>query len=373
VPAAHAAGTGGLVVYVNGVEVPGATATLEGTTPDVGSATYTEVFPDHTSPVHVFNAWSIQALIGAAGASPQSTAQVTVDRAIGGGAVSLKPPDYTDPIDFPEGPAVVWEQDPGQFFFFRPYRLPPYQDPNWQDYVQTPIGQDLTIHITAGAKLRVSIARSVRHPAAGQRVSFQATIANPVPGETLSYAWSFADGFTSKAGPTITHAFAKAGTYSGTVTVTGNEGSGGSAVTHVVVGSAPGSPGPGNNHPGGGSQSGGANGTHGGPTGNGAATGATGAGTKATPSHPPASPAAAQGNEVQGYLVNAAGSSVAQASSPSEATGPSGTDAAARLGWVRGAAAGAMAAGLFALGAFLESGEPRRRLARRVARARTPA
>jgi len=369
---AHADDAGsGLLVYVNGQEVPGIAAKLEGTSPDVGSHSYTEVFAASTTTVNVFNAWSIQALIGAAGPSPDSAIQVQVDRVSFPGSVTLTEADYgSKGSDFLEGPAVIWEHDPDNFFFFRPYRLPPFQDPNWQDYVQPPVGEPLTIHITAGAPLTVHVTQSVSHPAPGQAVRFTATSTGQVAGEQLSYVWSFADGFTSHTGPTIMHAFSMAGTYSGTVTVSGDHGSGGSAVVHVVVGSKKGPPGPGNGHPGGGKQSGGPSGTHGGTSGNGSATSGQGTNTKpqGQPRPSPSPAPSPGGTQVQGYLVNAAGSPGQEAPAPSQASGPNGTDRVASLGWVRGAAAGAAAVGFFAAGAFMESDEPRRRLQQRLAR-----
>jgi hypothetical protein len=354
--------------------VPNIAATLEGITPDVGSANYTVVFPDGSQRSQpVFNAWSLQTLISATGEAPANTAQVLVDR-FSSGSVTLTPPDYTGSTDFLEGPAVVYEHETSPtptFWFLRPIRLPAPQDVNATDWVQTPVGEDLTIHITAGHKLTVHVATSLSHPTAGQAVRFTAEASGQVDGEQLTYTWSFADGFTSHAGPAIAHAFARAGTYSGTLTVSGSDGSGGSAVVHVVVGSKKGPPGPGNGNPGGGSQSGGTGGTHGGTNGNGSATNGQGTSTKPQgqprPTHPSPAPNP-DGTQVQGYLVNAAGSAAQQAPAPSQASGPNGTDGLASLGWIRGAAAGAMAVGFFAVGAFLESDEPRQRLARRFAR-----
>jgi len=366
---AHADDTGGLVVDVNGSPVANIAATLEGITPDVASGTYTVVFPaGNQISIPVSNAWYLQTLISAAGATPRSTAQVQVDR-VSGGSVRLTPPDYTGATDFLEGPAVVYEHEAGEFWFLRPIRLPAPQDKNSLDWVQMPLGDDLTVHITAGAKLTVHVATSVEHPDAGQSVRFSATSSGQVDGEQLSYDWQFADGFHSAKGPTITHAFAKAGTYNVTLNVDGDHGSGGSAVVHVVVGKAAGAPGPGNNHPGGGSQSGGTNGTHGGTTGNGTAQQSQGASTTPKGQKPKPSPAQQSGGtQIQGYLVSATGSSAQQASSPSQASGPSGTASSPSLTWLRTVGALALALAFFFAGALMESDDARRWWTRTVRR-----
>ena len=61
--------------------------------------------------------------------------------------------------------------------------------------------------------------------ASGTSVSFNASGSSASGGSVASYAWSFGDGTTATSSvPTITHAYATAGNYTATLTVTDNDG-----------------------------------------------------------------------------------------------------------------------------------------------------
>ena len=72
------------------------------------------------------------------------------------------------------------------------------------------------------------IARFVASPTAqniNRDVFFNATTSTPPPGRTITgYAWNFGDNTTSNEGPNTRHAFARAGTYVVTLTVTDSVG-----------------------------------------------------------------------------------------------------------------------------------------------------
>jgi PKD repeat protein len=73
----------------------------------------------------------------------------------------------------------------------------------------------------------------------GQAITFVATATDPDPGDSpLAYSWSFDDGATA-TGPSANHAFAMAGTHSGTVTVTDPTGRSVIATATVTVASSP--------------------------------------------------------------------------------------------------------------------------------------
>ena len=61
--------------------------------------------------------------------------------------------------------------------------------------------------------------------AAGQACRFDASLSAEPDGSIARYSWSFGDGTTAtSSAPTITHTYAKPGSYTATLTVTDNEG-----------------------------------------------------------------------------------------------------------------------------------------------------
>ena len=55
-------------------------------------------------------------------------------------------------------------------------------------------------------------------------MTFDAGGSSDGDGSVAGYAWDFGDGQTSSTGPTVTHAYAAAGTYPVTLTVTDDDG-----------------------------------------------------------------------------------------------------------------------------------------------------
>lgn len=261
--AAHATGPGDtfLQVYLNGNLVPSVLSNLPDEV-DVSFKTYTICEPpDDKSPVEsvAVSGWTVNTLIVAAGATPQTTSSVSIERNPGPGAVLLGPLDYPPPPakpDFPEGPALLVTRGfpdvkGASFDFFRPYRgtsTNPVEgcgsdtpNLNGLDYVQ-PAEGPLVIHIAAGTPLQVRASASNLHPTAGSKVSFSATVASPPSGIALTYTWTFGDR-TTASGARVSHSFATAGNYSAEVAVSGTDDSNGTAQLELNVGKAPGPPG----------------------------------------------------------------------------------------------------------------------------------
>lgn len=68
---------------------------------------------------------------------------------------------------------------------------------------------------------QATVSNSTPYP--GDTVTFDASASYDVTGSIASYAWAFGDGGTGD-GVTVTHTYAKGGTYSATLTTTDNEG-----------------------------------------------------------------------------------------------------------------------------------------------------
>jgi subtilisin family serine protease len=73
---------------------------------------------------------------------------------------------------------------------------------------------------------------------AGQAVQFDGGLSTDSDGTITSYSWSFGDG-TTGSGAAPTHAYASAGTYAVTLTVTDNRGASGSAQTSATISAPP--------------------------------------------------------------------------------------------------------------------------------------
>ncbi|HVV89902.1 MAG TPA: PKD domain-containing protein [Solirubrobacterales bacterium] len=177
--------------------------------------------------------FSIAALLEAAGVDPYGFSYVEVQRP-GGGAVQLSRVQAIEPRAFAEGPPVVYPTGSGTGFL-RPAAGP--EDDNAADSFRSPAG--LTIVMRKGASLQVRIEATPRHTSVGKKVAFRAVVERSGSGEALSYSWYFDDG-SSGEGQTVTHAFAKPGSYSVVLGVTAaGEDTGTSAVVRIQVGKAP--------------------------------------------------------------------------------------------------------------------------------------
>ena len=100
------------------------------------------------------------------------------------------------------------------------------------------VGSTSTTVTVANSRPSVDFVFSPSTPAVDTAVFFDASVSRPtVPGRTLvSYAWVFGDGATG-SGPTTSHTYSSASTYSVTLTVTDNLGEKNTANATVPVGS----------------------------------------------------------------------------------------------------------------------------------------
>ena len=93
-----------------------------------------------------------------------------------------------------------------------------------------------TLTVGQGAVPTAVIITSPSSPVVGQQINFNASTSRPAPGRTIrSYEWDFGDG-TRGGGPTVTHAYASAGTYVVLLTVTDDAGRISTTTTSVTVG-----------------------------------------------------------------------------------------------------------------------------------------
>lgn len=177
--------------------------------------------------------FSIAALLEAAGVDPYGFSYLEVQRP-GGGGVQLSRNQALESGAFPDGPPVVYPTPTGTGFL-RPSAGA--GDDNAADSFDAP--QGLTIALRKGAALQVRAEASPRRTGVGKKISFHAVVERSGSGEALSYSWYFDDG-ESGAGESVTHAFAKPGSYAVVVGVTAaGEDTGTSAVVRIQVGKAP--------------------------------------------------------------------------------------------------------------------------------------
>jgi glucose/arabinose dehydrogenase len=95
--------------------------------------------------------------------------------------------------------------------------------------VYTPANQSPTARITA----------TPTAGAAPLNVSFNGGASSDPDGDPLTYAWSFGDGTPGSAGPTTSHTYQSAGTYTATLTVSDGRGGQNSATVQISVGNTP--------------------------------------------------------------------------------------------------------------------------------------
>lgn len=180
--------------------------------------------------------FSLAALIEAAGADPYGFSYLEVQRP-GGGAVLLSREQALDGEGYPDGPPVVYASAEGTGFL-RPSAGG--GDLNAGDCFTAP--QGLTIVLAKGQPLQVRAKASPLRTKPGEKVSFEAIVERAGAGAELAYSWYFDDGHSASRA-SVTHSFAKRGSYDVVVGVTvGGEGTGASAVVTVQVGAPLGGP-----------------------------------------------------------------------------------------------------------------------------------
>jgi len=231
---------------------------------------------------------SLAALLATADVDPVFSF-VEIERP-GGEPVRLSRDQATRPGAFPEGPPLIHWNAQGAHFL-RPSSGP--DDENAHDGI-TASGGAFTIYLRSGALLEVDAKASKVRVEPDQPVTFTAQVERAGAGQRLDYSWTLDDG-ARRTGQTITHRFAKRGSYDVALGVTApGDDAGGSDYVTVQVGK-PGRKGPdrkgggGNTAPGA-PDSGSADGPAGaGPNGgSGASPGATAAPTpEPVPSTPP--------------------------------------------------------------------------------------
>ena len=178
----------------------------------------------------VVTAFSLAALIEAAGADPFGFSYLEVLRPAGG-AVRLSRHQALDPDAFADGPPVVYASPAGTSFL-RPSGAP--GDLNADDSFEAP--QGVTIALRKGSPLRVEADASTLQTRPGKTVRFSAEVEGAGAGEALTYSWYFDDG-GSAGGAEASHRFSRRGSYDVVVGVTTpGDSTGASAVVTVQVG-----------------------------------------------------------------------------------------------------------------------------------------
>ncbi|HWM55353.1 MAG TPA: PKD domain-containing protein [Solirubrobacterales bacterium] len=179
---------------------------------------------------HAVTGFSLERVLEAAGADPYGFSYLEVQRPAGG-AVLLSRHQALDPGAFAEGPPVVYATAAGTGFL-RPSSGA--EDLNATDSFEAP--QGITLVLRKGSPLQVKAEVSPQQAKPGQPVSFSAVVERAGAGEQLTYSWYFDDGH-SAAGASVSHSFARRGSYDVVVGVTTpGDSAGASAVVTVQVG-----------------------------------------------------------------------------------------------------------------------------------------
>jgi PKD repeat protein len=250
----------GMVLYVDGVRVAGRAgttvgpnyygywrvggdATWSGAQNFTGSIDEVAVYPTALSPAQVADHYSVGTGGGVVNAAPTASFDATpVERVL--------TVDASASADL-DGRVVTYAW-------------------NWGDGSTTPAGADATASHTYGADGTYTITLAVtdddgaqatttrtvtvtgppapnQTPTAaftvtenGLSVTFDASGSSDADGSLAGYAWDFGDGQSSAAGPTVSHAYASAGTYAVTLRVTDDDGAVDDAAQDVSVEETPG-------------------------------------------------------------------------------------------------------------------------------------
>lgn len=174
--------------------------------------------------------FSLGKVLDASGADPYAFSYLEVQRPAGG-AVLLSRYQALDPGAFADGPPVVYATASGTGFL-RPGGGS--EDLNADDSFEAL--QGITLVLRKDSPLRVVAKASPLKTKPGQPVSFEAVVELAGAGEQLTYSWHFDDG-ASASGASVSHSFARRGSYDVVVGVTtpGND-TGTSAVVTILVG-----------------------------------------------------------------------------------------------------------------------------------------
>ena len=278
------------------------------------------------------------------------------------------PPGQFNPVFFTTGDGVSR------------YRQPPSNANRSQLNVQLDGARQDDGELLDLNRLRRSPRSTTRRRNQISRLNFKVTAPDVRSGETFEMIWNFGNGTSTKpvtlvSGQVATTAYSykTAGVYTATVTVSGNEGSSGSAkILDIKVGSKAGTKGPGTSHPHkhkppvSGSPH--KQKTHSNPGTGAGNTSSTQPTTSApTTTTPPVTPPVHKtlpkdpslpGVAVTGVLLSAPVTEIAQAAAPSAAQGDGGTTSTSTGGGVPGAVGGIGLAVLLLVGGFLTEGLP---------------
>jgi hypothetical protein len=159
--------------------------------------------------------FSLARIIDAAGADPFTFSYLEVQRPAGGSVV-LNDHEALDEGVFADGPPVVYATATGTGFI-RPNAGP--DDLNADDSFEAP--QGLTIVLRKDMQLQVRAKATPRRVDPGEKVSFSALVEGAGSGEEVTFSWTFDDGSRlTDAGDSVSHGFAKPGSYDVVVGVT---------------------------------------------------------------------------------------------------------------------------------------------------------
>ncbi|MDX6707773.1 MAG: hypothetical protein QOI48_3619 [Solirubrobacteraceae bacterium] len=242
-PAASASGPGITLFAPNRVQPVTLSGAQIAARANVGPRRYTlRRSPGSAGTKLTLRGMSIRGLLQLAGLNPDAINFVTIVRE-NGSLLGLTSADLADPPPFPEGPALVTEEN-GTTRFFRPIR--DVDGTNAEDNITTSSAGPLEISVDGGGLLAIKAQASRRKVRTGDMVTFSARVRFPPPGAQLTYRWDFGDG-ASATGEQATHVYTIAGDMQAQVSVRGTAGStarcktscGGVATVDVRVGDPP--------------------------------------------------------------------------------------------------------------------------------------